>query len=549
MNARMDTGRSATGKRLKSHRRQRENYSMRHRYLSNALAAACLSAVAAFPLSVSADDVLRVVPNADLRDLDPVWTTSLITQRHAYMVYDTLFAMDDGLVPQPQMVGDFSMSDDGLSYIFQLREGLKFHDGAPVTSEDVVASIERWAARSSAGSLLIEATETLEATGPSEFRIVLSEPFGLVLESLASLTGPFIMPKAIAETDPFEQIDSPIGSGPFVFNEDLWVPGNKVVYEKFEDYVPRDDAPSGAAGGKVVKLDRVEWFYLPDAGTAMAALQNDEIDYWEAPPIDLLPVLEADPDVTVGIQDAFGRIVIMRPNHLYPPFDKPEARQALSYLVDQTEYMTAVVGNPEYWQTCPSLMMCGTPAATSAGGGERMETGNTAKAKELMDQVYDGETVVIMHPTDHVTGAAALLTAARLRDIGVDVEVQAMDWSTLAKRRASKNPPADGGWNIFHTRNDIAAASPITHLGVAAGENSWFGWPSNPGVEELRAAWGATADDGTRTEIMDELHTELMASQPFVMLGQYQAPSAWRNDVLGIVRSPVLGFWNVSFDQ
>ncbi|RAH97290.1 ABC transporter substrate-binding protein [Acuticoccus sediminis] len=513
------------------------------------LAAMLLAAGATMSVTAAqAQSVLRVVPYADLRNLDPVWTTAMITQHHAYMIYDTLFSYDVDLNPQPQMVGDYSVSDDGLTYTFTLRDGLKFHDGSPVTAEDAVASIVRWEARDNGGGALQGVTESLSPVDEDTFELKLSEPYGLVLDTLASLTGPFIMPKAVAETDPFEQVKSYIGSGPFVFNEAEWVPGNRVVYDKFEDYVPRDEPPSGAAGGKVAKVDRVEWLYLPDPGTAMAALMNGEVDYWEAPPVDLVPVLEANPDVAVDTQDPFGLIIILRPNHLYPPFDKKEARQALQYMVDQTEYMTAMVGNPKYWQTCASLMMCNTPGETSAGNAEIMVKGDMAKAKELMDKAYDGETVVVMHPTDHPSGPAALITAAKLRELGVNVELQAMDWATLTSRRASKNEPSNGGWSIFHTRTGVGSASPVTHLGIAAGETAWFGWPSNEKIEELRIAWGKEPDPEKRAEIMDELQVEMMDYAPFVMLGQYQMPSAWRSNVSGVVKGAVLGFWNVSVD-
>ena len=502
-------------------------------------------------LAVAQDgSTLRVVPYADLRNLDPIWTTATITTTHGYMIYDTLFAMDENFEPQPQMVGEFEVSDDNLTYTFSLRDGLSFHDGTAVTAEDAVASLERWAARDNMGGALMEVTESLSVVDEDTFELVLSQPYGLVLESLGKPDGnaPFIMPAEVAATDPFEQIESYVGSGPFVFEEDAWVPGNKVVYSKFEDYVPRDEPPSGLAGGKVAKVDTVEWYYLPDPSTAIAALQNNEVDYYESPPIDLVPVLEADGNIVVDQQDPYGLIVMMRPNHLHPPFDKKEARQALSYMVDQTEYMTAMVGNPNLYQTCPSLMMCGTPVETSAGGGERMVTGDMERAQELMDQAYDGETVIVMHPTDHPSGPTALVTAAKLRELGVEVELQAMDWATLTSRRASKNPPAEGGWNIFHTRTGTGAASPVSHLGVSAGDTAWFGWPQNEKIEELRFAWASEPDPAKRAEIMDELHVELMDYQPFVVVGQYQMPSAWRSNVEGVLEAPALAFWNVSVE-
>ena len=347
------------------------------------------------------------------------------------------------------------------TYTFTLRDGLLFHDGTPVESKDVTASLKRWAVRDTMGQALMKVTASIEPVDAKTFRLVLTEPYGLVIDSLGKSVSnvPFIMQEEAAQTDPFEQVDSFIGSGPFRFVEEEWVPGNKVVYEKFEDYVPRGEPPSALAGGKVAKVDRVEWFYIPDPATAMGALQNNEVDFYEAPPVDLVPALEANPDVVVGVQNPYGLVVMLRPNHLYPPFDKAEARRALSYMVDQEEYMTAMVGNPEYFQTCASMLMCGTPYAVTTGGGERMVKGDMAKAKELMDQVYQDETVVVMHPTDHPSGPTALVTAAKLRELGVNVELQAMDWSTLTSRRTSKNPPTEGGWSLFITRTGVSAAT------------------------------------------------------------------------------------------
>lgn len=238
----------------------------------------------AMATTASAESVLRVIPHADLKNLDPIWTTAYISRNHGYMIYDTLFAMDESFTPQPQMVDTWSTSADGLVWTFVLRDGLKFHDGAPVTGEDVVASLKRWGARDGMGQQLFGVIESLEATDAKTVVMTLQKPYGLVLESIGKISSnvPFIMPKRIAETDPFEQITEYIGSGPFVFQADQWVPGSTVVYTKFEDYVPRSEPASAAAGGKVAKVDKVIWQYFPDATTAMNALMAGEVDFYES---------------------------------------------------------------------------------------------------------------------------------------------------------------------------------------------------------------------------------------------------------------------------
>ena len=242
-----------------------------------------------------AQKTLRFIPQADLRILDPIWTTAYITRNHGYMVYDTLFAIDEKFKPQPQMVDKLDRRATTSSPTrFTLRDGLKFHDGQPVRSADCIASIERWGKRDALGQKLAEVTEAWRsAVDDKTFRLKLKRAVSADPRALGKLSCnvPFIMPERIAKTDAFSRSPEAIGSGPFKFVKEEWVPGNKVVYVKNTDYVPRKEAPSWASGGKVVKVDRVEWIYIPDAATAAAALNAGEADWWEQLPADLVPVL------------------------------------------------------------------------------------------------------------------------------------------------------------------------------------------------------------------------------------------------------------------
>src|SRR5438552_13916759 len=216
------------------------------------------------PALVQGQKVLKFIPQADLRILDPITTTAYITRNHGYMIYDTLFATDAKFQVQPQMVDKYEISKDQLTYTFTLRDGLKFHDGTPVRSADCSASIDRWPKRDALGQKMAEVTESWKAVDDKTFTLKLKRPFPLALEALAkpSSNVPFIMPERIAKTDASTNITDPIGSGPYKFVKEEWVPGSKVVYVKNTDYVPRKEPPSWAAGGKVVKVDRVEWIYI-----------------------------------------------------------------------------------------------------------------------------------------------------------------------------------------------------------------------------------------------------------------------------------------------
>jgi peptide/nickel transport system substrate-binding protein len=500
----------------------------------------------------AAGGTLKFIPHADLKNIDPIWTTAYITRNHGYMIYDTLFALDANLQPQPQMVDTWNVSSDGLTYTFTLRPGLKWHDGKPVRAADCIASIQRWGKRDGMGQKLMDVTKSLDVVDDHTFTLSLKEPYGLVIHSLAKISSnvPFMMPERVAQTDAFTQIKEKIGSGPFIFVEEEWVPGNKVVYKRNPDYIPRSEPASLAAGGKVVKVDRVEWIYIPDQTTAQAALAAGEVDYFEAPQLDLYPLLKSNPDITVVIADPLGSQGWLRPNHLHPPFNHPKAREALLWMTDQESYMRAVAGDPKFWRTCGAYFVCGTPLETDVGSDALMHQ-DFAKAKQLMQEAgYDGRPVILMDPTDLPTlHNATLVTAQLLRQIDVNVQVQAMDWSTLTSRRAETKAPEEGGWNLFHT-SWIApdVFNPVANIGVSGGckDKAWFGWPCDPRLEELRDAWSRTSDPAEQKRLAIEVQRAAYNNVPYVITGQYFGIRAYRNNVKGVIAAPVPFLWNIS---
>ncbi|HEX2648235.1 MAG TPA: ABC transporter substrate-binding protein [Candidatus Dormibacteraeota bacterium] len=297
---------------------------------------------------------LRFIVRTDLRVLDPIWTTAYVSRNHGYMVFDTLFALNSKFQPQPQMVGDYSISPDKLVYRFALRPGLKFHDGQPVRGADCVASLRRWMARDGLGQALSATIDEMTGGGDASFTIRLKEPFPLLLEGLAKVSSlvPFIMPERMAKTDPFQQITDTVGSGPFKFVREEFEPGHKAVYVRNADYVPRGEPPDWASGGKVAKLDRVEWIVVAEPSTAAAALGDGEVDWWENPSPDLSRVLAANADITVVDTDPLGSMGLLRFNHQQPPFDNVNMRQAVLAVIDQAEYQTALAGDPKDWKRC-----------------------------------------------------------------------------------------------------------------------------------------------------------------------------------------------------
>ncbi|MBL8687841.1 MAG: ABC transporter substrate-binding protein [Rhodospirillaceae bacterium] len=523
------------------------------RNLTSLVAMAVVALGADAALAQGNPKVLKVVAQGDLRVLDPIWTTGTITQNHGNLVYDLLFAWNEKLEATPQMVSTWNASADGLTYTFTLRDGLAFHDGSPVTSKDVIPSIARFAARDIMGQRLYKVVADVKAVDDKTFTMTLKEPYGLVASTLGRMGGlsPVIMREAEAKTDPHQQVTTVIGSGPFKFKQDEWVPGAKVVYVKNDAYKPRSEAPSYAAGGKVVHLERVEWLYIPDPATIGAALGAGEIDFWETPTSDLLPILRRNKDIVLAPSDPLGTQGILRPNHLYPPFDNPKARQALVWLTNQEDYLRASVSSdPNDWKVCPAMFVCGSPNETLAGAEAATEKDPKKRdemAKRLFaESGYKGEPIHILQATDFPAfNGAALVLADALKRIGANPQLVPIDWNSVLTRRAVKKPPAEGGWNVFFTSSGgLPGSSPFANPVATDCDKAWFGWPCDAEIEKLRDAWTREADPKKQFAIIETLQRRMFEQVPYVTYGQWFQQLAYRSNVKGVITSPQRYYWN-----
>ncbi len=496
---------------------------------------------------------LKVVMHSDVKILDPIWTTAYIQRNFGYMVWDTLFAMDEKFEVKPQMVDKYDVSPDKLTWTFTLRDGLQWSDGKPVTSEDCVASIKRWAAKDSMGQKMMGSVAGFEIVDPKTFKMKMKEPYGLVLQSLGkpSSNVPFMMPARVAATDPNTQIkvEDVIGSGPFIFKADEWKPGEKTVFLKNPKYKPRSEPPSGLAGGKVVKIDRVEWIAMPDAQTQIAALQNGEIDMIESPGHDLLPLLASDKNIKLVNYNPAGLQYTFRFNTLFKPFDNPKIRHAAFVAFAQEDFLKATIGDPKWYKVCKAPFICGTPLASDAGMADVLN-GNAAKAKELLKEAgYDGTPVVLMQSTDlPVLTNLAPVAKAQLERAGFKVDMQSMDWQTLVARRAKKDPPDKGGWNAFLTAWVAADILNPVMAGFfnASCDKAMFGWPCDATIEKFRDQFAHESDPAKQKEIVENLQKYWVDHPTHVNLGQWYQPAAQRSNVAGMMTAPVPVFWNMT---
>lgn len=515
--------------------------------------AAALAATFGFAAGAHAQVTLRVIPNAEVTNFDPIVEVTTATVTHANLIYDMLYSLDAAGQPQPQMAEGHTLNPAGNVYTITLREGLKFHDGTPVTAADAVASIKRWAKRDTLGRKLLDLGLDAKAVDARTFTVATTRPTPLVLTGLARQAAyPLVvMREKDAQNEPTQRVTANIGSGPFRFVQSEYVPGSRIVYERNKDYVPRGEAPSYLAGGKKAQLDRIEFKIVNDPSTAAAALMAGEVDVYESPPPDLLPMLQRAKDVHTHILDKGGKLTVLRPNMLQPPFDKVEARRALMLAVNQPDYVhVAGAGDAENARECYAFFSCGAPTSSEAGM-EKYRKQNLQAARELLQASgYKGEPVIVMHPMDYPPASELTpITVEEMKKAGFNVQVVQMDWATLTQRRANKGPAAQGGWNLFLTTNfSYNMTAPPLNFYLSSGcggTGGWFGWPCDPKMDELRDRWDNETDLAKRKALDVDIQKQAVEYVPYVPVVQAFTRVAYRSNVQGLLETPTLVFWNV----
>lgn len=501
----------------------------------------------------AAGKTLIFVPQADAAILDPTITTGLVNRNHGFLIFDTLYGIDEQGVTQPQMVEGHTVEDDGKLVTMRLREGLRFHDGEPVRSRDVVASLRRWAFRDAFGNSLMAVVDELSGPDDRTVRWRLKSPFPMLPESLGKVGAivAFIMPERLASAeDPSLPVKELVGSGPFAFRRDQHVSGSRLVYERFAGYVPRPSGtPSLLAGPKQAYFDRVEWQVMPDPSTAAAALQRGEIDWWDQPIYDLLPTLKRSRNLAVEVLDPYGAIGVLRFNHTQPPFDNPAIRRAILGAVKQSDFMTAVAGDDRsLWKDgigffAPGGVMANDDGMAALSGSRSIEDSK----KALKEAGYKGERVLLMAPSDFpAIKAMSEVTADLFQRLDINVDLQMMDWGSMLTRMANRNSIDKGGFSAFCTYSPG-----VTHLNPAAhnflrgsGDKATFGWARSPELEALRDSWFLAPNAEAQRDIAIKAQRQAFIDVPYVPLGLFYQPTAYKKELSGMLKGLPL-FWNV----
>ncbi len=509
------------------------------------VSAACVAAAPARAQGSTLRYALTTMPNV----IDPHFSTGFQVRDITYAVFDTLFAVNHRYEPTPQMVDRWTVSEDGLTYRFTLRGGLAWHDGAPVTAEDCVLSVRRWSARDAMGSVLRAVTSRMEPLDGGSFELVLKQPFAFVLDALAKPGSnvPAMLPKRLAELPPTTPIKELIGSGPFKHVPSESLSGSTLVFVKNEAYVPRAEPPDWASGGKIVRIDRLEITAMPDPSTQFNALLNGEVDYIERLQADLLPLLKTTARGKMRTIHTTPVQLVIRLNHLQPPFDNLQARRAVLLALSQQDMVDATAGDPALERVCGAVFGCDGPYATDTGAPKPdIEAAKRLLAESGVDLATP--VVQLFVANDPTVTPAAEVIAQTLQSLGFKVDQQAMDFPTFAQRRLKMGPIADGGWNIANTTigtTELAnpmAAQPV----IASGQAAMWGWPSDPKIEALRQQFAAERDPARRRQIASSIQAEVYADVVYIPGGEVLTTSAVSSKVRDALDAPMVLFWNLA---
>ena len=514
--------------------------------IKKALIATCMVVAA----QAASSQTLKVVMHSDLKSVEPTFNGAYISRNHGHLVFDQLVARDAAGAVRPQMADSWEVTEDEKIWTFTLRDGLAWHDGAPVTSEDCIASIRRYMKRDNTGRLLEPVVKEFVAVNAKTFRIVLNKPYGMLLDVLSkpSLSPIFMMPKRIADTPATEALGAGqmIGSGPYMFKRDEWRPGEKVVYVKNTNYRPRGEAPSGFSGGKVAHLDRIEWIAIADRQTAVSALERGEVDMIESIPPELAPTIAGNRNLMV--KPSALNLYFLRTNWQYPPFDNPKIRLAAMVALDQTQILKGIIGSPGNYSACYSAYACNSPFATEAGMSGLVR-GDAKRAQALLKEAgYDGTPVVMLAATDNpYLNNLGPLIKQQLERAGFKVQVAASDWQSLVMRLSRKDKPSEGGWSAYAAAIGVSdAQNPVDFPLLDANcKVPPIGAACDDRITDLRDAFASASEPAERQRIARDIQQRNAEVAAYIPLGQYRGLSAQSRKVEQTFDQPIPLFWGL----
>lgn len=480
-------------------------------------------------------DTIHYPINATTASLDPQISPGGTPAYIGAHIFETLVAQDENLVPQPALAESWTVSEDGLTWEFTLRQGVLFHNGKELTAADVAASINRWKTVAGRGGALL-GDSLFEVVDDYTVKVELESPRGDLLAQLANpLQFAAIMPAEIIENAPAEGVAEYIGTGPYElveFNVD-----QQVLVTRFDDYTGVDTEPSGFAGRKDAPTENISFDFILDNSTRFSSFLSGDLDIVDVS-IDNLPQVESLDDVTLTKNLGNSYVVVF---NMQSPFSQVlENRQATALAIDADDYLTAAVQSPDLYRLNPSYAWNENSVWWTDAGSQtyyNQQDIDAAKQK-LADAGYNGEVVRLLTSQEYggIHYRATVILQSQLEAIGVNTELDVLDFASLVPKRNSFE-----GWDIY-TGAFIVPSTPSQLIYLA----ETYGGNDDPELARLITATAEAQDADAQQAASVALEEYLWSQLTTINIGDSYNYRAIRDNVEGFVNAtggyPIL--WN-----
>ncbi|AQZ49833.1 ABC transporter substrate-binding protein [Martelella mediterranea] len=442
---------------------------------------------------------------------DPVVTTFGVNWMTATIACEGLFAIDESWTPQPMLADSFEYSDDGKTLTVTLRPDLKFHSGAPLTSADVVASLNRYRDSAGIGAALKNATASIEAVDDTTIRFNLNTPTAIVPGLIASAQAAIMSAKSLEGASATQATTGLDCTGPYQLTS--YQPDRGAVLTRWDDYQAREEPSSAFTGKKHAYADEIDLMLMPEPSVRRDALLTGQIDIAYELPTDFYDALQADPGTEAVVVPNNQSLTAVFNTKQGPAADV-NLRRAIYYALEMDPIMLASVGNPEFYTLDPSWIP--DPNSfwyTKAGVPDGFGTPKSDLVKKYLDASdYNGEPIRWLVAAEQYQKhyLTAVVAQQQLADFGINVELVESPMANYIQSRA--NPEDMDAFSSF-------LPTYVDPTSIAYLNPSYPGFWTDPEKMELMQQIASTIDPEERKAIFEKIHALIYDQFPFIKYG------------------------------
>ena len=478
--------------------------------------------------------------------LDPFSTTSHETGMIMWHVYEGLFEFTKDLELKPHLAKGYTVSDGGLRYNIELRQGVLFHDGTEMTSEDVLASLDRWFKVNEAGREVAPNVKKVGANGKYGVIVELQKPYGPFLGLTASFVSNqklTVFKEEIVRKFGDKVITEHIGTGPYKFSK--WIPNQSIELVRFENYAPAPGPGSYYAGKRVAYLDKISYDFVVEEATRVVGVESGQYDYTREAPLDEYNIFMAKPNLRPYLIEGDSQLLVIFNKFKGRLFSNVNARRAIAAAVDSEEILGSAYGSPKFWRLNPSMGAKGT-VWYNEKGKEKYNVHDIEKAKTLLAKSgYDGRPVKLIGDLLPRTRGASMAIKEQLKKIGIEVQLDLLEKASLGDVRKGKD------WDIYVAAFNMPHPFPDV-WGAWVGTNKWVGFWDDEDSRKMDALWNelsSTTDHGKRVKIFETIQEFYWDVNPYVTIGDGGRLDLLSKRMKGFEATPFPGFWNVWLEE